>query len=131
MGRLSVWAVRKVFAGRPSSPARMNRRCPNCAAELPDDAVWVCPACDYTLRTPAIAKVGILFMFLGLVLVGAYVIGPQNVGLTSGAVPTDLANLMVANFPYLVVATFALGMFLMFVGALFVRRERNRVAAGV
>ncbi len=92
--------------------------------------MWVCPACDYTLRTPAVSKVGILFMFLGLVLVGAYVIGPDSIGLTSGAVPTDLANLMVANFAALVVATFAFGMLLMLVGALFVRHERNRAASG-
>ena len=37
---------------------------------------------------------------------------------------------MVANFADVVVGTFAFGMFLMFVGALFVRRERNRAAAG-
>ncbi len=108
----------------------MARRCPRCAAELPEDAVWVCPACDYTLRTPASSKVGILFMLLGLGLVGAYVMGPDSIGLTSGAVPTDLANLMVANFAYLVVGTFGLGMLLMFAGAMRVRRERNRVVAG-
>jgi hypothetical protein len=108
----------------------MTDRCPQCAAELPTDARWVCPACGYTLRTPAVAKVGILFMLLGLVTVGGYVIGPANIGLTSGAIPTQLADLMVANFPMLVIGTFAFGMFLMFVGALFVRRERNRVAAG-
>jgi len=107
----------------------MTRRCPRCAAELAEDAVWVCPTCDYTLRTPAVSKVGILFMLLGLVLVGAYVIGPDSLGLTSGIMPTDLANLLIANFADLVVATFAFGMFLMFAGAMFVRRERNRVAA--
>lgn len=109
----------------------MTRRCPRCAAELPEDAVWVCPACDYTLRTPVVSKVGILLMFLGLVLVGAYVVGPESIGLTSGMIPTDLANLMVAYFADLIVATFAVGMFLMFAGAMFVRRERNRVVAGV
>jgi len=108
----------------------MTRRCPRCAAELPEDAVWVCPACDYTLRTPAISKVGILFMLLGLVLVGAYVLGPESFGLTPGMVPTDLWNLMMANFPAMVAAAFAFGMLLMFAGAMFVRRERNRVAAG-
>lgn len=108
----------------------MTRRCPRCAAVLPEDAVWVCPTCDYTLRTPAVSKVGIVFMLLGLVLVGGYVIGPDNLGLTSGILPTDLAKLLVTNFAQMVVATFAFGMFLMFVGALFVRRQRNRVAAG-
>ncbi len=108
----------------------MTRRCPRCAAELPEDAVWVCPTCDYTLRTPAVSKLGILFMFLGLFLVGAYVIGPQNLGLTSGIMPTDLADLTIANFPLLIIGTFAFGMFLMAVGALFVRAERNKVVAG-
>ena len=108
----------------------MARRCPRCAAELPEDAVWVCPACDYTLRTPAVSKVGILFMLLGLILVGAYVLGPENIGLTSGMIPTDLANLMVTYFTELIVATFGFGMLLMFAGAMYVRRERNRVAAG-
>ncbi len=107
----------------------MTRRCPRCSAELPEDAVWVCPSCDYTLRTPAVSKVGILFMLLGLVLVGAYVTGPDSLGLTSGLMPTDLAKLLIANFAAMVVGTFAFGMFLMFVGALFVRRERNRVEA--
>jgi hypothetical protein len=108
----------------------MTRRCPRCAAELPEDAVWVCPSCDYTLRTPAVSKVGILFMFLGLVLVGGYVMGPQSIGLTSGIVPTDLANLMVTYFVELIVGTFGLGMLLMAAGAMFVRAERNKVAAG-
>jgi hypothetical protein len=108
----------------------MARRCPRCSAELPEDAVWVCPTCDYTLRTPGISKLGIVFMLLGLVLVGAYVMGPDSIGLTSGIIPTDLAKPLVANFAEVVVGTFAFGMFLMFVGALFVRRERNRVAAG-
>src|SRR5439155_13289928 len=39
----------------------MARRCPECYAELPEDAVWVCPTCKYTLRTPAAAKAGIVF----------------------------------------------------------------------
>ena len=108
----------------------MSRRCPRCAAELPDDAIWVCPACDYTLKTPGISKVGIVLMVLGLLLVGAYVMGPASIGLTSHAIPTDIENLMVTNFPYLVAGTFALGMLLMFAGAIFVRRERNRIAAG-
>ncbi len=112
------------------SPGRMTDRCPECAAELPEDATWVCPACGYTLRTPAASKVGVLFMFLGLIAVGAYVIGPENLGLTSGAVPTQLADLLIADFPLLVIGAFAFGMFLMLVGALFIRSQRNRVASG-
>ncbi len=108
----------------------MTDRCPRCAAELPKDATWVCPSCDYTLKTPGVSKVGIFFMLLGLVTVGAYVIGPENLGLTSGIIPTQLADLMIANFALLVVAAFALGMLLMLAGALFVRSERNKVAAG-
>ena len=90
----------------------------------------MCPTCDYTLRTPSVSKLGIVVMFLGLVLVGGYVIGPESMGLTSGIVPTDLANLMIANFAEMVGGTFALGMFLMAVGALFVRAERNKIAGG-
>lgn len=108
----------------------MTERCPRCAAELPKDAIWVCPACDYTLKTPTVSKVGIFFMLLGLVTVGAYVIGPENLGLTSGIIPTQLADLMIADFALLVVGAFALGMLLMLAGALFVRSERNKVAAG-
>ncbi len=108
----------------------MTSRCPRCAAELPEDATWVCPACGYTLRTPGIAKLGIVVMFLGLALVGGYVLGPSSIGLTSGLIPTDLANWMVANFTLMVVGTFGLGMLLMLAGALFVRAERNKVAAG-
>lgn len=108
----------------------MTDRCPECAAELPADATWVCPACGYTLKTPGISKAGILFMFLGLAAVGAYVIGPDSIGLTSGIVPTQLAALMIADFPLLVIGTFGFGMLLMLVGALFIRSERNKVAAG-
>ncbi len=108
----------------------MTDRCPECAAELPADAKWVCPTCGYTLRTPAVSKAGILFMFLGLATVGAYVIGPDSIGLTSGAVPTQLADLMVANFPMVVISTFGFGMLLMLIGALFIRSERNRAASG-
>ncbi len=108
----------------------MTDRCPECAAELPADATWICPTCGYTLKTPSVSKAGIVFMLLGLVAVGAYVIGPDSVGLTSGAVPTQLADLMVANFPLLVVGLFGFGMLLMLAGALFIRSERNKVAAG-
>ncbi len=92
--------------------------------------MWVCPTCDYTLRTPGISKLGIVFMLLGLVLVGAYVIGPQNLGIPPSAIPTDLMSLTLANFPLLIVGTFGFGMFLMAVGAMFVRAERNKAAAG-
>lgn len=108
----------------------MTDRCPECAAELPQDATWVCPTCGYTLRTPSVSKVGILFMFLGLVAVGAYVIGPDNLGLTSGAIPTQLADFMIADFPLLVIGTFGFGMFLMLVGALFIRSARSKASAG-
>jgi hypothetical protein len=107
----------------------MTDRCPECAAELPADARWVCPTCGYTLRTPGVSKAGIVFMLLGLVTVGAYVMGPDAIGLTSGAIPNQLANLIIANFPLLVIGTFGFGMFLMLVGALFVRSERNKTAA--
>lgn len=108
----------------------MTDRCPECAAELPEDARWVCPACGYTLRTPAVSKVGIFFMLLGVLTVIGYAIGPDNIGLTSGAIPTQIADWMVANFVLLIIGAFGFGMFLMFVGALFVRAQRNRVAVG-
>ncbi len=109
----------------------MTDRCPECAAELPKDATWVCPTCGYTLHTPAVSKVGIFFMLLGVAAVLGYVVGPDNLGLTSGAIPTQIADFMVANFPLLIIGAFGFGMFLMFVGALFVRSQRNKVAAGV
>ncbi len=108
----------------------MTDRCPQCAAELPKDATWVCPTCHYTLKTPTVSKVGILFMFLGLATVAGYVIGPENLGLTSGAIPTPLADSMVANFALIVIGTFGFGMFLMLVGALFIRSQRNKAVAG-
>ena len=104
----------------------MIERCPRCYAELSEDATWVCPTCGYTLRTPMVAKVGILFMLLGLFLLGAYVMGPDAIGLMSGAIPTDLAELMVANFALMVAGAFAFGMFLTAVGALVVRRARTQ-----
>jgi tellurite resistance protein TehA-like permease len=106
----------------------MTERCPRCYAELSEDATWVCPTCGYTLRTPVVAKVGILFMLIGLVLLGAYVIGPDAIGLMSGAIPTDLAKLMVANFAPMVAGALAFGMFLTAAGALVVRRARTRAA---
>ena len=89
----------------------------------------MCPTCRYTLRTPAAAKVGVVLMLLGLALLGAFVYGPDNLGLRSGVLPTDLANLTIANFPLLVVGTFALGALLAAVAAMKVRREQARVAA--
>jgi len=107
----------------------MARRCPECYAELPEDAVWVCPTCYYTLRTPAAAKAGIVFMLLGLALLVVFVFGPENVGLNSGVVPTEIANLTIANFPLLVVGTFGLGAFLAAAAALKIRSEQARVSA--
>ncbi len=108
----------------------MTDRCPECAAELPKDARWVCPTCGYTLHTPAVSKVGILFMLLGVATVIGYALGPDNLGLASGAVPTQIADWMVANFVLLIIGAFAFGMFLMFVGALFIRSQRDKVAVG-
>ena len=107
----------------------MARRCPECYAELPDDAIWVCPSCRYTLRTPGSAKAGIVFMVLGLALLGVFVYGPENLGLNSGIMPTELANLTIANFPLLVVGVFGLGAFLAAAAALKVRSEQARVTA--
>ena len=106
----------------------MARRCPECYAELPEDAMWVCPTCRYTLQTPGAAKAGIAFMVLGLALLGAFVYGPDRIGLTSGLVPTDLANLTIANFPLLVLGTFGIGAFLVAAAALKIRSEQARVA---
>jgi len=112
------------FLSRP-----MARRCPECYAELPEDAVWVCPTCHYTLRTPPAAKAGIVFMVLGLALLGAFVYGPDRIGLTSGLVPTDLVNVTIANFPLLVLGTFGIGAFLAAAAALKIRSEQARVVA--
>jgi hypothetical protein len=107
----------------------MARRCPECYAELPEDAVWVCPTCGYTLRTPGAAKVGIVFMIFGLVLLGAFVYGPDRLGLRSGIMPTDLADVTIANFALLVLAAFGLGSLLAAAAALKIRNEQARVAA--
>jgi hypothetical protein len=109
--------------------APMARRCPECYAELPETAVWVCPACRYTLRIPGAAKAGVVLMLFGLALLGAFIMGPENLGLTSGAVPTEFGNLAVANFPLLVVGTFALGALFALAGALKLRSEQARIAA--
>lgn len=106
----------------------MARRCPECYAELPDDAIWVCPSCGYTLRMPGSAKMGIVFMLLGLALLGVFVYGPENLGLNSGIMPTELANLTIANFPLLVVGVFGLGALLVVAAALKIRSEQARVA---
>ena len=107
----------------------MSARCPECYAELPEDAVWVCPTCRYTLRTPMAAKVGVGFMVLGLVLLGAFVYGPAKLGLDTGVMPTDFAKLTIENFPLIVVGAFGLGILLVFAAALKVRSEQARVAA--
>jgi len=107
----------------------MARRCPECYAELPDDAIWVCPTCRYTLRTPGAAKMGVVLMILGLALLGAFVYGPERLGLNSGFVPTDLATQTIANFPLLVVGTFALGALFVTTAALKIRSEQARLAA--
>lgn len=106
----------------------MASRCPECYAELPEDAVWVCPTCRYTLRTPAAAKIGVVFMLLGLALLGAFVYGPEQLGLNSGLVPTEFANLTIANFPLLVVGTFGVGALLVAAAGLKIRNEQARVA---
>lgn len=107
----------------------MSGRCPECYAELPEDAVWVCPACRYTLRTPGTAKMGVVLMVVGLGLLGAFLYGPEQLGLTSGVVPTLLGEIAISNFPLLVVGAFGLGGLLSALGALKIRGEQARVAA--
>jgi len=107
----------------------MARRCPECYAELPDDVVWVCPVCRYTLRTPVAAKAGLAFMIVGLFLLGAYVYGPDRLPLRSGVLPTDLANLTIANFVLMVLGAFGLGILLVAAAALKIRSEQARLAA--
>jgi hypothetical protein len=124
----AIVTTQTIFPGGLSVRS-MARRCPECYAELPADAVWVCPTCRYTLRIPGAAKAGVVIMVLGLALLGAFIQGPENLGLTSGALPTELATLTVANFPLIVVGTFALGALLALASALKIRREQARVAA--
>lgn len=107
----------------------MARRCPECYAELPEDAVWVCPTCRYTLRIPGAAKMGVVLMVLGLVLLGAFVYGPERLGLNTGAIPTDLAEWTITNFPLLVAGVFGLGALLAAAAAVKIRSEQARVAA--
>jgi hypothetical protein len=107
----------------------MSGRCPECYAELPEDAVWVCPACGYTLRVPGTAKLGVVLMVFGLGLLGAFLYGPERLGLDQGFVPTDLAGWTVANFPLLVAGTFGLGALLAAAAAIKIRSEQARVAA--
>ncbi len=104
----------------------MAERCPRCFAELPEDTKWVCPACGYTLRTPGVGKAGLFFMFLALVLVVAYVVGPESLGLTNGMIPTDLATFLIANFPLTILGTFGLGVLLTAAGAAAIRHARDR-----
>jgi hypothetical protein len=103
----------------------MAERCPRCFADLPQDAVWVCPTCGYTLRTPAASKAGLFFIFLGFALSVAYVLGPDAIGLTSGVIPTDLAKFLVANFTALTAAAFAFGFLLVLLGAAVLRNARR------
>jgi hypothetical protein len=105
----------------------MARRCPECYAELPEDAVWVCPICKYTLRVPATAKLGVVLMVIGLALLGAFLYGPEQLGLNQGLVPTRFANLTIANFPLLVVGAFGLGGLLAAAAALKIRSEQSKL----
>jgi hypothetical protein len=102
-------------------------RCPECYAELPEDAVWVCPTCGYTLRVPGSAKIGVVLMVLGLALLGAFLYGPERLGLNTGLVPTDLADWTIANFPLLVAGVFSLGALLAAAAAIKIRSEQARV----
>jgi hypothetical protein len=108
----------------------MARRCPECYAELPADAVWVCPTCKYTLRVPAAAKLGVILMVIGLGLLGAFLYGPERLGLNQGLVPTEMANQTIANFPLLVIGAFGLGGLLAAAAALKIRSEQAKVVAG-
>lgn len=103
----------------------MARRCPECYGELPEDAEWVCPACGYTLRTPAVSKVGIVFMLLGLVLLAGFILGPDQLVPRDGSIPYEIVDLTIANFPFLVLGVLGLGMLLALAGALKVRGERE------
>ncbi len=47
----------------------------------------------------------------------------------SGLVPTDLANVTIANFPVLVLGAFGIGAFLTAAAALKIRSEQARVSA--
>lgn len=106
----------------------MTPRCPECYAELPEDAVWVCPTCGYTLRVPGAAKFGVFLMVVGLALLGAFLYGPERLGLDQGFVPTDLASWTIANFPLLVSGTFGLGAILAAAAAIMIRIEQTRAA---
>lgn len=106
----------------------MVERCPRCFAELPEDATWVCPACGYTLRTPGVAKAGLFIMFLGVVLVVAYVLGLSSLGVPNGLIPTDLVDFLNANFPLAILGLFGLGALLTAAGAAAVRHARDREA---
>src|SRR2546425_9797821 len=104
----------------------MARRCPECYADLRDDVVWVCRVCRYTLRTPAAAKAGLAFMIVGLFLLGGYVYGPDRLPLRAGVLPTDLANLTIANFVLMGLGALGLGILLVAAAALQIRSEQAR-----
>ena len=105
----------------------MSDRCPRCFADLPEDAIWVCPTCGYSLRTPGISKAGLVLVLLGFVLLIGYVLGPDAIGLTSGLIPTPLANLLITFFTEMIAAAFALGFLLVLAGAAVLRNARRSV----
>jgi|GEM_PF-1840406 len=119
-------SVARFFSAVPLAIS-MASRCPECYAELPEDALWVCPGCGYTLRTPRVSKIGILFLVLGLVTVIVYVVGPTLVIPRNGWIPFDLVDYLYLNWSLLVILTFGLGLFLVAAGAWKVRAERAKV----
>jgi len=86
----------------------------------------VCPSCGYTLRTPAVSKVGVAILLLALILVGAYVAGPQALIPKNGWIPDDIVDLTVANFVWLTLGAILLGMLLTAAGAFVIRSEQTR-----
>lgn len=105
----------------------MANRCPECYAELPEDAVWVCPRCGYTLRTPGSSKLGVVFSILGLGLLVVYLMGPTIAIPRNGWIPYEIVDLLYLNWSLMVIGTFALGFLLIAAGAWKVRSERAKV----
>lgn len=105
----------------------MAARCPECYAELPEDAEWVCPRCGYTLRTPRSSKLGIVVLVLGLGLLVAYLLGPTFVIPRNGWIPYEIVDLLYLSWSLVVVGTFAFGLFLVAAGAWKVRSERAKI----
>jgi hypothetical protein len=56
------------------------------------------------------------------------VYGPTSLGLNSGFLPTDIANLVIAEFPLLVLGAFGVGALLAAAAALKIRSEQARDA---